>query len=123
MISAKKKRQGAAELHTWVPGVEWSSVGGGEHVRFAERGPKHEGLTSTNAFPDVDAFSFGVPHAALGVEGPVEVELPDASGVRDETGHAVQGAVGQELRGRRRRRGRWGREGATGSGARGAGLL
>lgn len=45
------------------------------------------GLTRTNALPYVDTFSFRVPYTALGVEWPVEVELPYAGGVCDEAGH------------------------------------
>ena len=44
-------------------------------------------LTGTNAFPDIDTFALWVPDSTLGAGGPVDVELPDAGSVTDETRH------------------------------------
>ena len=93
MVSATKKKKTGGGGAAYLGAGSGVVFGGGEHVRFAERGPEHEGLTGTNAFPDVDAFSFGVPHTALGMEGPIQVELPDTGGVSDETRHGRRRAV------------------------------
>jgi len=45
------------------------------------------GLTSSNAFPYIYAFSLGIPNTTLGVEIPVNVNFPDPGGVADYSGH------------------------------------
>jgi hypothetical protein len=45
--------------------------------------------TSTNTLPYIDTPSFWVPNAALGVQAPVNVELPDARCVADDGWHVV----------------------------------
>ena len=46
-------------------------------------------LTGSNALPYVHSFELRVPYSALCVHGPVEVELPYARGVADESRHAL----------------------------------
>ena len=43
--------------------------------------------TGSNAFPDIYAFSLRIPDATLCVEIPVNVDLPDACGITDNSGH------------------------------------
>lgn len=43
--------------------------------------------TRSDAFPDIYAFPSGIPDSTLRVDGPVDVELPDARGIADKTGH------------------------------------
>jgi hypothetical protein len=45
------------------------------------------GLTSSNTLPDIYTSSLGIPYAALRVEIPVDVSLPDPGGVADYGGH------------------------------------
>ncbi len=54
------------------------------------------GLTRTDTLPYIDALSFRVPDAALGVQWPVEVELPNAGGVCDKAGHGEEKDGGGE---------------------------
>lgn len=49
--------------------------------------------TGTNALPYINAPSFWVPDATLGVQAPVDVELPDARCVADDSWHVVDGVV------------------------------
>ena len=52
------------------------------------RAEEEKELTRPDALPDVDALPSRIPDAALGVERPLDVELPDASGVADDGGRA-----------------------------------
>lgn len=45
--------------------------------------------TGTNALPYIDTPSFWVPDATLGEQVPVDVELPDARCVADNSWHVV----------------------------------
>jgi hypothetical protein len=75
--------------------VRWLSGGGGviyiggrSDENHGERLPMTGGgLTSSNALPDIDAFSFWIPNATLCVEIPVDVDLPDPGSVADYGGH------------------------------------
>jgi hypothetical protein len=44
--------------------------------------------TGTNALPYINTPSFWVPDATLGVQAPVDVELPDARCVADDSWHS-----------------------------------
>lgn len=44
-------------------------------------------MVSSNALPNIDTFALWIPHPALCVHGPVEIELPDTSGIADKTWH------------------------------------
>ena len=46
-----------------------------------------EVLTRANALPNVHTFAFGIPYAALGALRPLQVELPDAGNIADESRH------------------------------------
>ena len=43
--------------------------------------------TSSNTLPNINTFALWIPHPTLCVHGPVEIELPDASGIADKTWH------------------------------------
>jgi len=48
------------------------------------------GLTGSNAFPNVYAFSFWIPYTALCVEIPMDVNFPDAGSVADDGWHGLK---------------------------------
>jgi len=54
------------------------------------------GVVRSDTLPNVNALALRIPDPALRVQGPVDVELPDASCVADETGHG--GGDGWETR-------------------------
>lgn len=49
----------------------------------------------TDAFPDVNALALWIPNPALGVQSPIDVQLPDASGIADQAGHSGRGNRGR----------------------------
>jgi hypothetical protein len=55
--------------------------------------------TGTDAFPYINTSSFRVPDATLGVQGPVDVELPDTRCVADDSWHVVDSWNGFDLGG------------------------
>ena len=60
----------------------WHRISGGVAVNRL-------GRTGTDAFPYIDTSSFRVPDATLGVQGPVDVELPDTRCIADDSWHVV----------------------------------
>ena len=46
-------------------------------------------LTSSYTLPNIDPFELRVPYTTLRIDRPVEVELPYARGVADESRHAL----------------------------------
>lgn len=68
----------------------------------------------SNAFPDVDAFALGIPHATLAVYCPVDAEFPDLGRVGyDSARHGEGGRRGIVC----------GRNGGNGGGGKGGKLL
>lgn len=49
--------------------------------------------TRSNALPNVDTFALWIPYPALCVYGPIEIELPDTSGITDQSWHG-EGVMG-----------------------------
>jgi hypothetical protein len=72
--------------------------------------------TGTDALPYINTPSFGVPDATLGVDVPVDVELPDTRCVADDSGHVAAGSwIGINFEGgegRSEDRSRYGESGA-----------
>jgi len=48
------------------------------------------GIVRSNALPDIDSLPSRIPDPTLRASGPVNVELPDACGVGDESRHVWQ---------------------------------
>jgi len=63
-----------SSCHISPVGVVWWLTGGG-------------GMMSSDALPDVYAFSLRIPNTALCVEIPEDVNFPDSGGVADYGGH------------------------------------
>lgn len=50
----------------------------------------------TNALPNINTLSFGIPNSALAVYSPVCASLPDLCSVRDDgSGHGFEKVVGR----------------------------